>query len=90
MAVISLDLAPTLCCPSTRRESAPYALTMWMGRSSSVPLPRTVLPSMAMTCAGSVGSEAIQAMKQVRNCSGSMAAHTRAKVFLHGMPASKG
>ena len=53
MAVISLDLAPTLCCPSTRRESAPYALTMWMGRSSSVPLPRTVLPSMAMTCAGS-------------------------------------
>jgi len=45
---------------------------------------------MAMTSPGMVCSEAVQAMKQLRNCSGSRAALTRAKVFLQGMPDEKG
>jgi len=45
---------------------------------------------MAMTSCGAVCSDAVQAMKHALNGSGSKAAHTRAKVFLQGMPDANG
>lgn len=77
---------------STRRESVAKALTMWIAAApvEASALLHKVFPSMAMTSPGTVCSEAAQARKQVRNCSGSSAAHTRATVFLQAMPAEKG
>src|SRR3954447_2552771 len=56
MATISLDFSATLTCPSTRRWRTAKAETMWMGALPLVfwPERREVLPSMAITSAGTV------------------------------------
>ena len=74
--MISLDLSATLTCPSTRRWRAAKADTMWIGAWLSLLRPdrRTVLPSIAITPAGTPVTEATQATKQRWNCSASRVA----------------
>ena len=76
-----LDLAPTLCCPSTRRESAPYALTMWMGQVIIRPTAAHRLAIDGDDPRGQRGQRGHPGDETGAKLLGSMAAHTRAKVF---------
>src|SRR5438445_6835713 len=92
IAVISFDFSVTFSCANTSLDDVPSALTMWMAAVDVAVfmLLRKVFPSIAMTSANPVCNDCDHPIKHSRNFFGSSAAHTRANVFLHGMPDVKG